>query len=438
MVGPHNIMKYLSLARLAVSLALAAAVWSAPASAQNIQRIAAVVNDEVISAYDLEQRVSLIVASTGVDASGEAGQRLRQQVLRSLIDEKLQLQEAKNFDVTADPKEVEETLAEIAKQNNFTVKELSETLKRSGVGINSLRDQIRAEHAWTDLVRRKFLSRISPGDEQVEAALARIEANAGKPEYQLAEIFLSVESPDDDEEVRRSALGMVEQLKAGAAFNAVARQFSQAATAATGGDLGWVQEGQLSAELDKEITSLAPGQISNPIRSSGGYYIMLVRDKRAAPGAGLKGTELDLRQIMLPYSVEKRLTINDPQPTDPIVAAALQRAQKIIDEAVTCPDMERIAKTLDKTARSDGGKVMLDDVPAVLRDAVANLPAGNISPPVLSPEGVYVVLVCSRTAQDSKLPPRDIVEARLNQEALSLRARRYLRDLRRDAVVEFR
>lgn len=419
-------------------IALAILGFCASASAQNIQRIAAVVNDEVISAYDLEQRMALIVASTGVDASGEAGQRLRQQVLRGLIDEKLQLQEAKNFDVTADPKEVEETLAEIAKQNNFTIEELTETLKRSGVSMESLRDQIRAEHAWTDLVRRKFLSRISPGDEQVEAALARIEANAGKPEYLVAEIFLSVESPDDDEEVRRAALRMVEQLKGGAAFNAVARQFSQAATAAVGGDLGWVREGQLSAELDKELTTLAPGAISPPIRASGGYYIMQVRDRRSAPGTGLKGTELDLRQIILPYSVENPAPISEPQPTNPLVAAALARAQKIIDEAVTCPDMERIAKTLGKSARSDGGEVMLDAVPTLIRDVVADLPAGNMSPPILMPDGVAVVLVCARNERDSKLPPRDIVEARLNQEALSLRARRYLRDLRRDAVVELR
>jgi len=435
----HMPLRFTILKRLAPGLlALAAVTLVVPAGAQNILRIAAVVNDEVISAYDLEQRVALIAASTGVDTSGEAGQKLRSQVLRSLIDEKLQLQEAKNFDITADPKQVEETLAEIAKQNNFTVEKLAETLKSSGVGIETLRDQIRAEHAWTDLVRRKFLSRIAPGDEQVDAALARIEANAGRPEYLVAEIFLSVESPDDEEEVRLGALRMVEQLKQGAAFNAVARQFSQAATAAVGGDLGWVQEGQLSAELDKAILTLAPSDISQPIKAGGGYYILLVRDKRSAAGPGLKGTEVDLRHIMLPYSVENPEMISNPQPADPKVAAALARAQQITGEAKNCADMERIAKTLDKTALSDGGQMMLNDVPVLFRGEVEKMQTGVISRPILSPQGVHVVLVCSRKERDSKLPPRDVVEARLNQETLALRARRYLRDLRRDAVVELR
>lgn len=408
------------------------------AQAQNIQRIAVVVNDQVVSAYDLEQRVALIVSSTGVDASGEAGQRLRQQVLRSLIDEKLQLQEAKRLEVEADPKEIQETLDAIAKQNNLTLEQLTETLERSNVNIDTLRDQIHAEIAWSDLVRRRFMSRIAPGDEQIDAVLARIEANAGKAEYQVAEIFLSVESPDDDEEVRRGALRLAEQLKQGAAFNAVARQFSQAATAAVGGDLGWVQEGQLSAEVDKELIALMPGQISAPVRSTGGYYILLLRDKRQAAGTSLGGTEVDLRQILLPYSTEKLVTIAEPQPTDPAVGAAMQRAGRIIGEARSCADMESISKSLGNTALSDGGKIMLRDVPVAFRDVVEVMPVGSVSQPILSPQGIHVVFLCDRREQVSNLPPRDMIEARLNKEALALRARRYLRDLRRDAVVEFR
>ncbi len=419
-------------------LGLAAAWPFAGTSAQIVQRIAAVVNDEVVSAYDLEQRVALISSSTGVDSSGEAGERLRQQVLRSLIDEKLQLQEAKKLEIETEQKEIDEALSDIAKQNNLSVEQLTETLKGSGVNLDSLRDQIHAEIAWSDLVRRKFLSRVSPGDEQIDAVLARIEANAGKPEYLVSEIFLTVESPDDDEEVRRSALRLVEQLKQGAAFNGVARQFSQASTAATGGDLGWMQEGQLSAELDKEITTLAPRQISVPIRSSGGYYILQLRDKRAAAGSGTSGTEVDLRQIMIPYSLEKMLTISDPQPTDPAVAATLKKAQEISREALTCADMERIQKSLGNTAMTDGGRIRLTDVPVSVRDAVSDLEAGHVSTPILAPEGVHVVFVCARESFDSKVLPRDLIEARLNKEALALRARRYLRDLRRDAVVEFR
>lgn len=258
--------------RLAMAIGIGLLVTGPVNSAltQETQGIAAVVNDEVISAYDLEQRVALIVSSTGVDGTGEAGKRLREQVLRTLIDEKLQIQEAKKLEVVADPKEVDEALNGIAEQNNMTADQLRETLAKGGVHIEALLMQIQSELAWSDLVHKKFMARVVPGDEQVDEVLARMEANAGRPEYLLAEIFLNVESPDDDEEVRRGALRLVEQLRQGAPFNAVARQFSQAATAATGGDLGWVSEGQLSTELDKALVTITPGQISDPIRAVGG------------------------------------------------------------------------------------------------------------------------------------------------------------------------
>lgn len=428
--------------RLGIVLSLGLMAHSAAYAQEDTQRIAAVVNDEVISVYDLEQRVSLITSSTGVDSAGEAGKRLRQQVLRTLIDEKLQMQEAKRMEVTVDQKEVQETLSGIAEQNRMTVDQLSETLVRSGVSIESLLTQIQAELVWSDLVRRRFLSRIAPGDEQVDAVLARMEANAGKPEYLVAEIFLSVESPEDDEEVRRSALRLVEQLQQGAAFNAVARQFSQAATAATGGDLGWVQEGQLSSELDKALAEIKPGDVSPPLRGSGGYYILLLRDKRSAVGGGLSGVEVDVRQVMFPYASDqdpaKRISIANAEPGNPVAAATIARARTALQAAVDCKNFDVVTQQLGQNVLADGGKMMLADVPHLFRDISGTLELGVMSEPILSSQGVHMVMVCDRKSMDSKLPPRDVVEARLNQEALSLRARRYLRDLRRDAVVEFR
>lgn len=434
-------MQRLALAvGLGLALGLAGAVG--PARAQEAVGIAAVVNDEVVSAYDLEQRVALIVSSTGVDGSGEAGKRLREQVLRTLIDEKLQMQEAKRLEVVADPKEVDETLNGIAEQNNMTKEQLQETLERSGVSIDSLLTQIQAEIAWSDLVRKKFLSRIAPGDEQVDAVLARMEANAGRPEFLVAEIFLSVESPDDDEEVRRSAIRLVEQLQQGATFSAVARQFSQAATAATGGDLGWVSEGQLSAELDRALAEIRPGDVSQPLRAGGGYYILLLRDKRAAAGSGLSGVEVDVRQVMFPYidpqQPDKRITLTNPSPSNAMAAATIARSQSAMHAGVNCDNFKQTIDALGKSVLGDGGKMMLADVPHLFRETTGNIAIGVLSEPLLSPQGVHRVMVCDRKDFQSKLPPRDVVEARLNQEALALRARRYLRDLRRDAVVEFR
>lgn len=412
------------------------------ALAQDTQGIAAVVNDEVVSAYDLEQRVALLVSSTGVDAAGEAGKRLREQVLRTLIDEKLQIQEATKLEVVADPKDVDETLNSIAEQNNMNAGQFRETLAKGGVDIEALMMQIRAEIAWSDLVHKKFMARIVPGDEQIDEVLARMQANAGRPEYLLAEMFLGVESPDDDEEVHRGALRLVEQLKQGSPFNAVARQFSQAATAATGGDLGWVTEGQLSTELDKALTTITPGQFSEPLRAGGGYYILLLRDKRSASAGGLSGIDVEIKQVMFPFMDEqqggKLVFVPNPTPDDRSVAAAIARAQSALPPNINCENFTENVNKIGNGVLGDGNKMMLADVPHLFRETAGKIEIGVLSPPVLSPQGAHRLIVCKREEYKSKLPARDVVEARLNQEALALRARRYLRDLRRDAVVEFR
>lgn len=422
----------------AAMLWLSLAGLTGTATAQDLQRIAAVVNDEVISGFDLEQRLALIVSSTGVDASGEAGKRLRQQVLRTLIDEKLQLQEAREFDVIPDPQEVEETIQSVAEQNRMSIDDLGETLRKSGVNLDALRQQIRAEIAWSDLVRRRFMSRIAPGDEQVDAVMARMEANAGRPEYQVSEIFLSVESPDDEEEVRRSAMRLVEQLRRGAAFRGVARQFSQAATAAVGGDLGWVQEGQLSEELDRELARLSIGDISDPIRTIGGYYILNLQDRRTATGGGLSGVVMEMRQFMVPYTSGILTPIPNPQLSDERVANAVTKATQIATNINSCTDVEALQEEYGREIMADGGSILLAEVPPLFR-ATAEVAELNVpSEPILSPQGAHVLIVCERSMHESSVPTRDVIEARLNQETLALRARRYLRDLRREAVVEFR
>ncbi|WP_192499332.1 foldase protein PrsA [Skermanella pratensis] len=222
-------------------------------------------------------------------------------MLRSLVDERLQMQEASRANISVTDKEIDEAFGRVAEQNQMKRDQLEKMLASQGVPRSALESQIRATIGWGKLVQRRLRPSIEIGEEEIDAVLQRIEANAGKPEYLAAEIYLAVDSPEREEEVRRLADRLVEQIGQGASFPAVARQFSQSAGATNGGDLGWVQQGQLPEELDGALRDLRPGQASRPIRSLTGYHILLLREQRTT------GTVLPPRDQILGALGQDRL-----------------------------------------------------------------------------------------------------------------------------------
>jgi peptidyl-prolyl cis-trans isomerase SurA len=267
--------------------------------------IAAVVNDEVISVFDLVSRVRLVMISSNIADTPETRQRIAPQVLRSLIDEKLQLQEAKRQSVSASEEELTKGLDQLEKQNNMKPGQLNEFLKSRGIDRGQLVDQLTASIVWAKLVKRQAAQSASISDDEIDEALKRVKEHAGEPQSRVAEIFLAVDNPAQESEVRQAAERLTAQMKQGARFSAVARQFSQSATAAVGGDIGYVRPDQLAPELAKAVTTLRPGELSPPIRTSGGYYLLLVLDRRTGgAGAAAQDPVFDIVQVVFPFPAQ--------------------------------------------------------------------------------------------------------------------------------------
>ena len=273
---------------LAVTVPMSALAQSKPAPAGkpaasqsgNIGGIAAVVNEDIISTADVNARIRMALMNAGVRESAETRQRLTPQVVNHLIEERLQMQEAKRLGISVSAAEINEAIDNIGKQNNMTRPQLEKMLRENGVTVTSLSDQLKALLVWQRVMQRKVRSEVVIGDEEVDAVMERIKANIGKPEYLLAEIFIAVDNPATEPEMRRLADRLVEELKRGANFPALARQFSQSAGAAMGGDLGWVRTGELSNELDKALVGRRGGELIGPVRSAAGYHLLLVRGQR--------------------------------------------------------------------------------------------------------------------------------------------------------------
>lgn len=406
-----------------------ATLVTASAMAQGVVRIAAIVNDEVVSAYDVNQRVRLVMVSTGLRDNRETRRRVRRQVLRSLIDERIQLQEAERLNITVSQSDLDREVGRIERQAKISEGRFPDFLRGQGIAMEAVIEQLRANIAWGKLVRRRLRPRVSVSDDEVDSVIERLQANAGQRELRVGEIFLSVDSPDDDEEVRRNAARLADQVRSGARFDAVARQFSQGVTAAVGGDLGWVQSSQMPEELESQLTDMRPGEVSEPIRSIGGYYIVTLIEQRMILSVDPAAIEIDLKQILLPLG---------KQASPAEVSTQSELAQSIRENVTGCDDIETIGKELNSQESGSLGKLSLGDLPTNIRSAVGDLKVGEVSRPVRTGAGIHLFMVCGRTGDAERAPDPEVIREQIGNRRLSMLARRYLRDLRRDAVVEFR
>src|SRR5437588_559052 len=393
-------------------------------------RLAAVVNDEVISVADVFSRLRMVMLSSNLTDSPETRQRIAAQVLRTIVDEKLQMQEAKRQNVTATDEEIKKALAQIEKQNNMQAGQLDQVLKARGIERSALVDQLTASIVWSKLVRRLVSQTNVVSDEEIDYALKRAKETTNEPQSRVAEIFLAVDNPQQEDEVRRLAERLTEQMKQGARFSAVAQQFSRSATAAVGGDIGWVRPEQLSPELGKAVAQMRPGELSPPIRAGAGYYLVLVLDRRSGRSAGPEDSLVHLVQIVFPLP---------PQATEQMRRAAIVEAQGARTAAKNCEELLKIGKEKGSAQLSSEGRLRVDQVTPAMRNIVLGLEVGQTSPPIVQKNGVGVIMMCEKAAPSAPtVPTRDEIAETLMRQRLETLARRYMRDLRRTAFVDVR
>ncbi len=399
------------------------------AEAQQVQRIAAIVNDDVISMFDLNARMRMIIVTSDLNDSPETRSRIAPQILRSLIDERLQMQEAKRRNVSVTDREMKRAVSSIETRNNVSSGGLDKFLGRSGIEVQTVKAQIRAGIAWSKLIGRRLRPRISIGEEEVEEVLVRLKTNRGKTEYRLAEIFLAIDTPDDETRVHGIANRMVRQIRGGARFGVLAKQFSQNATAAVSGDLGWIAESELDKELRTAVSKLKQGEIAAPVRTPAGLRIIRLSASRKIAGADPSLIRIGLKQVLLPFP---------KSPSSRDVEAQIDLAKTVRSSISGCRDMAVMSKEVGSPVPADLGKFALTDLSPGIRNAISGLKIGEASPPVRMPNGFLLLMVCERDEPKYRLPKREDIVNQLTRRRLDMMARRYLRDIRRAAIVDVR
>ena len=408
----------------------------ASASAQQPLGIAATVNDEMISVLDLQSRIALVAGFSGFKNTPETQNRLAPQVIQTLINERIQIQEAKRLGLSALKNELDVERASIARQIKLDPSQLTGALESNGIDPTTLTDQLEARILWAKLVRSKYSRTVVVGDEEIDEIIEDVRASKGKPEYLISEIFLTGDTPEKAEENKNLAARLIQQIKEGANFSAIANNFSQSLTAQAGGNLGWNQASKIGADIRSTVESLEAGAVSVPVQTEDGVYILHLRAKRVS--RGLDGppqgpTKVTLHQLHLAAN---------PNSPPALLEGLKNRALNLTSNIQGCQAFDEVAKQHGSPLSGELGTFEVDKISKNMQTIVVGLEVGNPSAPQITGDGVLVLMVCAREAPE--VTPVDMEKVRENvrnqifSEQINLSARRHLRDLRRAAFIDIR
>ena len=386
---------------------------------QDIQAIAVIVNDEVISRYDVNQRVRLILVTSGIPATEENVKRIEEQAIKALIDEKIQIQEAIKLEVPDSPDEINLMLDNIARGNQTTAEGILESITSQGVNSETLLSQIKSELLWNKIVRGRFGSYINISDEEVNIIYDRTIQNINNSQYDISEIFIGFEDESEEKEAKELTERLTEQLKNEIAFEPVAQQFSQAPSSGQGGFIGWVSEGQLDPDIISNIKNLEIGSVSNPIKTVNGYYIIKLNGKSEEGGKNPMKNQYDL--ISVSFDIDDKVMAKD-----------------FSDNFISCKRLDSLLENYNQKEVNVIGKRLLQELPKELHKELLEKNAGNTLSPRFSEENIDIILICDRKDDIGIQVNRDVIEDNIYSQKMGMMSRRHLRDLRRDAVIEYR
>lgn len=384
------------------------------------------VNKDMITSYDLKQRMLLLIVTSGVQITQENYESFQQQALSSLIDERLEQQEMTHWKVKVTDKEVDSEIDRMAQQSNLTSAQLLAELKKVGVEPATLRAQISAETGWNQLVGGRYHSNAQVGSAQIDSLMDKAIADGQKPQYLVAEIFIDNASAGSPEAAQKGAQQLYQQISEKVApFQAVARQFSKAPSAASGGDAGWLVSGNIDPTIEATLKTMEPGQISQPIVTKDGAYIYLMRQK----------TDGNADMIMRLKQAAIALPANATETDISNAQAALASFRAKTSSCSALDDLNSHALPAS-ISLNDLGEAQISTLMTNYADALLPLKEGQSTAPLRNSQNVNVLFVCDRRLAGDNALKRDQIESNLVNERLSMLGRRYLRELRSTATIE--
>ncbi|WP_457788094.1 peptidylprolyl isomerase [Pseudomonas sp. PL-6] len=416
-------------------LLLGAALLAATAQAdvRPLDRVVAIVDNDVVMQSQLDARLREVQQTIGKRGGALPPEHvLSQQVLERLIIENIQLQIGDRSGIRITDEELNQAMGTIAQRNGMSLEQFRQALARDGLSYADARDQVRREMIISRVRQRRVAERIQVTDQEVQNFLA---SDLGKmqlsEEFRLANILIPVSEGASSSEIQaaeRQARELYQQLQQGADFAQLAISRSASETALEGGEMGWRKAGQLPPPFDSMVSALSPGEVTEPLRTPGGFIILKLLEKRG--GDTQVRDEVHVRHILI-----KPSEIRSAEETRRLVERLYQRI-------VAGEDFAELAKSYSEDPGSalNGGDLNWIDPNALVpefRQVMSETASGELSKPFQTQFGWHVLQVMGRRATDSSAQFRE------QQAANLLRNRKYdeelqawLRQIRDEAYVE--
>lgn len=407
------------LAGLFLSASIIGCASAQPAPAPDtlqLEGVAALVNDEPITFFDVRQRVRMLMVTLRAQPTEEILQQLSSTAIEQLIDERLQLQQAKEFDLEISDDRISNSIAQLAQQSGATKETLESEFQQNGISMRTLEDQTRADLAWNIIVRERWGRNIRVSKDRINAQMEQFVSDSQNTNYQIAEIFLFAPDEDTKAQAIAGAATLIEQLQAGAPFSAMASQISRSPTAAAGGDIGWVTLDELQGlnpALVEPVSNASRPGILEPIVADNGVYIIALRGKREPQEAVPR---VELMQLV---------AINEDKET-------LERGMRNVE---SCSELDQQAEGNDNLVAADLGMLKISELANQPQTLVANLQDGQFSEVFEMSRGLAALMLCRRENGAEGLPTDDQVENQLYGREINMISERELRNMRNDATI---
>lgn len=373
---------------------------------------AATVNDSPITFYDIDQRMRLLRFNGAPDSPN-----LRNIAIDQLIDDRLKRAAGERLGIRAQESRDAELIRSYAENARRDPGSIDRDLARVGATRATLLDALRAEAVWREVIRSRFGARTDPSDGEVEQAIS-LAASGRNREFRLAELVLPI-SQRGESGTQTFARQLATELAAGGDFAAAARRHSASASAREGGSIGWVPEGSLPPAVLGALDAAGSSGVTQPITLQGAVAILKVLETRTVEVDGAGNVSVSLLAI----STQDRNQ-----------NAAIAKVEAVRAQNPTCETGERIARAAGLNAQRAPMRA-LSTLPGPVRQAVANVQAGDLSAPVPVQGGAVVFIVCERQ-EGLTSQAREQVRNRLRQERFARFSNSYLQELRADAIIE--
>ena len=384
------------------------------------ETIVALVNDKIITTYDLRQRIRLILLSSGGEIRPDEVPQLEQEALKDLIEERVKGKELEKFEVKTSDKEIDRELVQIANQAGLSLTDLQNALIGQGISIEAWRKQIGTSVGWQNLVQGRFRDRVKINELEVDQTIESIRDDATKVQYLVSELCIPVDDRAQIQAYYQAGLQLIEQLRKGVPFAAAAQQFSGCTSASLGGDIGWVQAGELATELDEALQVLPVGSVTNPIPSEDSLIILALRDKKAPAEPG--EISFTLAYASAPLSIGENTARLELQK---LATAEICNARAI--KLDLGPNVS--------TALIEGLKI--SEIKPKFARFIKDLKRGDLSAVIEDGDDLHMVHICEKD-EGLGVPPRAAIENRIFGRQLSLLGQRYLREIERRSTIERR